>query len=224
MEEIQQRLEALRDELTRHAAVRAVEVSREVCDDAALTGYWSFRVHFHGRKGRQWTLTDDETAMDPHALGEWMRRIRTETSLLCTRDEVAEQFTIGARQAHAMAEQHFRDLRRQIPRIWNNGRLHPGHRKARELFIKTAGLDAYQMLNNGGELLVTGSAGTPYVLTKRASFCLRNTRTGVEYCAVVPGVPLWDHLLGVKLMVEHDEPQLLAVANSSIGITRYLRA
>jgi hypothetical protein len=38
---------------------------------------------------------------------------------------------------------------------------------------------------------------------------------GAKLCAVVPGVPLWDHLLGIKLMVEHDEAKFLATANVS---------
>jgi hypothetical protein len=30
-------------------------------------------------------------------------------------------------------------------------------------------------------------------------------------------VPLWDHLLGIKLMVENDEPRFLKTANVSAG-------
>ena len=133
----------------------------------------------------------------------------------------AEAFAANARAAMQQTECHFRDLLRGLDtpywaRHYGNSNSR-GHRKARELFIKTAGMEAYAVLNNGCLLDITGSAGTAYAMIKSASFCIRNRKTGIEYCAVVPGVPIWDHLLGIKLMVEHDEPRFLATANSSIG-------
>lgn len=88
-------------------------------------------------------------------------------------------------------------------------------RKAEELFIATAGKAAYETLQAGKGLPLKGSHGTDYHLFKRASFCVERPSDGAKLCAVVPGVPLWDHLLGIKLMVEHDEPTFLKTANVS---------
>lgn len=89
--------------------------------------------------------------------------------------------------------------------------------RAKDLFIMAAGRTAFNLLEGGGGLAITGSAGTAYELHKKASFCITRVKDGVRFCAVVPGVPLWDHLLGIKLMVEHDEPQFLKTANQSGG-------
>lgn len=89
--------------------------------------------------------------------------------------------------------------------------------KAKALFIAAAGEAAYQALESGQPIRITGSAGTDYLLFKRASFCVERPSDGARLCAVVPDVPLYDHLLGIKLMVEHDEPAFLATANVSGG-------
>jgi hypothetical protein len=90
-------------------------------------------------------------------------------------------------------------------------------KKSRELFRKTAGDDAYALLDAGKPLPITGSQGTQYLLHKKASFCIERVSDRARLCAVVPGVPLWDHLLGIKLMVENDEPAFLKTANVSGG-------
>lgn len=89
--------------------------------------------------------------------------------------------------------------------------------KAKALFIAAAGEAAYQILESGQPLKIRGSAGTDYLLFKRASFCVERPSDGARLCAVVPDVPMYDHLLGIKLMVEHDEPAFLATANVSVG-------
>lgn len=89
--------------------------------------------------------------------------------------------------------------------------------KARALFARVVGETAAKELEMGHCLPLLGSVGGRYELRKKASFCVRRPKDGVELCAVVPGVPLWDHLLGIKLVVETDEPRFLRTANASGG-------
>lgn len=96
--------------------------------------------------------------------------------------------------------------------------------KAKALFIAAAGEAAYQVLESGKPIKIRGSAGTDYLLFKRASFCVERPSDGARLCAVVPDVPMYDHLLGIKLMVEHDEPAFLATANVSGGVVQTARA
>ena len=91
-------------------------------------------------------------------------------------------------------------------------------RKAKKLFIAIAGRTAYKILEAGAPLPILGSQGTDYHLFKRASYCVERPNDGARLCAVVPNVPLWDHLLGIKLMIEHDEPTFLKTANVSNGL------
>jgi len=89
--------------------------------------------------------------------------------------------------------------------------------KAKELFTLTAGAEALAVLEAGGALPVTGSQGGCYTLHKKASFCVTRLKDKAQMCAVVPGVPLYDHLLGIKLVIENDEKRFLATANVSGG-------
>ena len=93
--------------------------------------------------------------------------------------------------------------------------------KAKELFVSVAGQDAYQTLEAGKPLPIKGSEGTDYRLFRRATYCVERPSDGARLCAVVPGVPMYDHLLGIKLMVEHDEPAFLRAANVSGGERRF---
>lgn len=88
--------------------------------------------------------------------------------------------------------------------------------RSRDLFRAVAGGPSCRLLEGGRALPVRGSAGGQYFLFRRVTYCVENA-VGDRYCAVVPGVPLWDHLLGVKLMIEHDEPKFLRVANVAGG-------
>lgn len=83
--------------------------------------------------------------------------------------------------------------------------------RAKALFKATAP-EAFEILSRGEYFPLRGSAGGNYRLFPRATYCVEDHH-GAKYCAVVPGVPLWDHLLGIKLIVERDEPQFLKVAN-----------
>lgn len=93
-------------------------------------------------------------------------------------------------------------------------------KKSRDLFIIGAGKKAYDTINAGKGLPITGSKGTKYTLHKRAAYCIERPKDGAKLCAVVPGVPLFDHLLGIKIMVENDEPKFLSIANVSPGESR----
>ncbi len=89
-------------------------------------------------------------------------------------------------------------------------------KKAEGLFRNVAGDVAWQRLSKKQSLPITGSLGTKYLLHKQVTYCVTRVSDKAKFCAVVPKVPLWDHLLGIKLMVEHDEPKFLKVANVSL--------
>lgn len=89
--------------------------------------------------------------------------------------------------------------------------------KAKDLFKLACGVKAFETLDSGKPLPIIGSKGTKYTLHKRSTYCVERTKDGAKLCAVVPGVPLWDHLLGIKLMVENDEPAFLKTANVTGG-------
>ena len=84
--------------------------------------------------------------------------------------------------------------------------------RSKELFLKIAGKEAFDLLQANKAFPILGSCGTSYTLHKRATYCVERVSDGAKLCAVVPGVPLWDHLLGIKLLVEHDEPAFLSTA------------
>lgn len=86
-------------------------------------------------------------------------------------------------------------------------------KRAQDLFLMACGKEAFDTLNAGKPLAVTGSKGTSYTLHRRATYCVERKKDNTKLCAVVPGVPLWDHLLGIKLMIENDEPAFLKTAN-----------
>ena len=90
------------------------------------------------------------------------------------------------------------------------------------LFLMAAGKEAFDTLQAGKPLPITGSNGTQYTLHKRSTYCVKRVSDGARLCAVVPGVPLWDHLLGIKLMVENDEAKFLATANVAGDMSRAL--
>lgn len=91
-------------------------------------------------------------------------------------------------------------------------------RKSRDLFLAVAGPEAYKLMDAGGPLPLTGSKGTKYLMFPVSTFNVTRVKDRARLCAVVPGVPLWDHLLGIKLMIEHDEPKFLKTANVSGGV------
>lgn len=88
------------------------------------------------------------------------------------------------------------------------------HAKSQELFKRTLGVDAFKTLLWGGSIPVKGSEGGNYLLQCKYSHCVVDIDRGMSLCAIVPGVPLWDHLLGIKLMIENDEKRFRKVAHS----------
>lgn len=90
--------------------------------------------------------------------------------------------------------------------------------KAEELFMLVCGKEAFDMLNSGKPLPITGSQGTKYTLHKRSTYCVERVSDNARLCAIVPNVPLFDHLLGIKLMIEHDEQKFLETANVTQGL------
>lgn len=92
-------------------------------------------------------------------------------------------------------------------------------KRSEELFLLACGKEAFDTLQAGKPLPLTGSKGTAYTLHKRSTYCVERPSDNARLCAVVPGVPLWDHLLGIKLMIENDEPKFLATAN--VAMTEY---
>lgn len=91
------------------------------------------------------------------------------------------------------------------------------NQKAKDLFVAVAGREAFDLLEAGKHIQLRGSVGGDYELRKKASFCIRRPKDGANLCAIVPGVPMYDHLLGIKLMVEHDEDRFLKTANVAGG-------
>lgn len=86
--------------------------------------------------------------------------------------------------------------------------------RAKALFERVAGKDALAAVQGAG-LHMTGSAGTAYVLHAKMAYCVTRVKDRAKMCAVVPGVPMYDHLLGIKMIVEHDEPEFVRTANVS---------
>ena len=86
-------------------------------------------------------------------------------------------------------------------------------KKSSELFKMAVGDAAYDTLNKGGSILIKGSAGGKYMMRKSMAYCITRVQDGAGMCALVPGVPIWDHLLGIKLIIEHDEELFMATAN-----------
>lgn len=84
--------------------------------------------------------------------------------------------------------------------------------RAKELFKRVAGKNAFKALNREG-LAIKGSIGGQYVLHPKMTYCVERPKDGAKLCAVVPDVPLYDHLLGIKVMIENDEPTFLKTAN-----------
>ena len=116
------------------------------------------------------------------------------------------------------------DFARQYLPSWDLSREKDAtaQKKSEELFLLTCGKESFDTLNSGKPLPLTGSEGTKYTLHKRASYCVERVSDGARLCAVVPGVPLWDHPLGIKLMIEHDEPKFIETANvSNVAINLY---
>jgi len=142
----------------------------------------------------------------------------TATEVQARRTESFRSFAIDS---PVLDTEYLRQFQVELARLIDqDGLLKPQYTteadaKAKELFKTVAGKQAFDTLDVGKPLPLKGSKGTEYTLHKRATFCVERPSDGARLCAVVPGVPLWDHLLGIKLMIENDEPKFLATANVS---------
>lgn len=85
--------------------------------------------------------------------------------------------------------------------------------KAETLFKQFAGAAPLIILKSGKPIALKGSAGGQYKLFARRAYCVERQPDGARMCAVVPRVPLYDHLLGIKLTIETDELLFLKTAN-----------
>lgn len=84
--------------------------------------------------------------------------------------------------------------------------------RAKELFLSKLTSAERRSWDRDHRLVVLGSSGRRYTLTRYESF---NIRTGEdEYCLRVLGrTPAYDKLLAQRLLIESDEPTFLAIAN-----------
>ena len=133
-----------------------------------------------------------------------------------TRPATASEIRVREQEMRMLMERYRLEMR--PPNVgwytaWDSPKNEEAEKKAKELFKTTAGTEAFAALDAGKPFPITGSKGTKYTLHKRASYCVERVSDGAKLCAVVPGVPLWDHLLGIKLMVEQDEDKFLKTAN-----------
>ncbi len=85
--------------------------------------------------------------------------------------------------------------------------------RAEKLFAQFTSARAFRALQEGAGIELIGSQGGKYHLFARRAYCVERIPDGTKMCAVVPGVPLYDHLLGIKLTIETDEPRFLKTAN-----------
>lgn len=166
---------------------------------------------------RTYTVTDSEL-MD-HPSGARFVNILLE-DLLCRSRRFAEEHAdlvsfrneyrrVFAQQLNRSLDQavfnNFRTFRRVEDRSVEN--------KAKALFMRVAGEEAFRILEDGKAIVLRGSAGGRYRMIKSFAYCVTDVQRGCDMCAVVPDVPLYDHLLGIKLTIEHNEPLFKATAN-----------
>jgi len=135
-----------------------------------------------------------------------------------------QQFYNDAAMQAVLTEASVQQYRRQLDqRMGWAPENEAAQKRAEELFLMICGKKAFDTLKSGKPLPITGSQGTKYKLHKRASYCVERVSDNERLCAVVPGVPVFDHLLGIKLMVEHEEEHFLKIANIAVGDTHETR-
>lgn len=94
-------------------------------------------------------------------------------------------------------------------------RMSRASERSRDLFIKVAGIDAYETLKDGRPITIRGSLGGEYRLWPRSVYNIERVSDGAQLCAVpvnAPELPVFDVVLATKLTVENDEERFLQVA------------
>jgi len=97
-------------------------------------------------------------------------------------------------------------------------------KKSEALFRRIGGEKAHALLSQIGVMLIVGSQGTEYYLRNERSFCVERALDHLRMCAVVPDVPLWDQLLGLKLIIENDEETFVQSAQTVFTTEALVRA
>lgn len=190
-------------------------------------------VRLNGHPDRTFRILDDEVRMEgERAVLRWIEVIDRDIWELVGRyrsPRAIEDRPMTATEVMYRQQQAFTQVNALDRRILEglneafNAALRPENKaandKAAALFKQTAGTDAFTALEAGNGWPITGSKGTAYRLFKRSSYCVTRVSDGAKLCAVVPGVPLYDHLLGIKLMVEQDEEKFIKTANVAVTAT-----
>ncbi len=193
--------------------------ARIIRDHDVLNYHERVRIAFRMVDGQTRTheINLTELAMEPDHVAEIFRNWRRNVilDLEAYHAPIAAQMDRQRQQQVAMMQQQMAGLQQWAQ---TQTQANPeAEARSKELFISAAGKKAFDDLSAGKSIALTGSKGGKYTLHKRSSFCAERTSDGARLCAVVPGVPLWDHLLGIKLMIEHDELKFLKTANVSGG-------
>lgn len=222
-----QDLGALVDGAFRWCLERRLITRASVRDDG--TGARILTVEFDGGRYRDFALHREELANGE--IERWLEVVMREIGLEQTQDWRSGAARMAARAAAERIDEMARVMASGVVDRMTDSMLNhvlgipstddAAEKKAEALFVQTAGQVARDELANGFGLQVKGSAGGDYVLHKKRSYCVTRVSDGAQLCAVVPGVPLWDHLLGIKLTIEHDEPEFLRKANVA-GVERFI--
>lgn len=216
-------IEALLSGFTHHLHGRGLIVDSRVfrVDYSDVT---ILRLRTRGDETLEYTLTDDELMMGGYeAARHWIKAVDRDIWERCGRYRPETATNRTATEIMTRQREVDRLMRESVSLapffVGVDRASNPqADERAADLFKLTAGTEAFDTLNAGKPLPITGSNGTAYTLHNRASYCVERVSDGAKLCAVVPSVPLWDHLLGIKLMVEQDEPKFLKTANVAQGM------
>lgn len=184
---------------------------------------WRLHVDFHddrlvlivslaSRANRNYEFTGSELSMGGEA-GLWAWISRVEADLRHHFIEFRSRLEGPHTTPPPVARPRRDTFDDHLNNPWRRTKISRANETAQKLFAMVAGEKAYETLKAGRGLYIKGSLGNEYQLFALSSYCVQRVRDGASLCAVVPGVPLWDHLLGIKLIIEHDEPKFLKIAN-----------
>lgn len=93
--------------------------------------------------------------------------------------------------------------------------MNPEHR-ALALLQKHLTREQCDQFNSEGRFVVRAQVGRyhwrDFWILKCYSYCVMDIETGEKFCAVAPGVPLMDHILTIKLLLQSDPKYFFEVA------------